>query len=807
METEKEEIKPPKRVYSPAERLARSEIDRLGELMIENRKLAQEYEESGDKERAEEYRKEENRFGLELEKAKAARDRLKNEAVTGEKTDEKEEEALEKTGEKEKTSEDKEGSEKSIQDFMQDLWKKDEKDEKIQNLWEKHAEEELEKELNRTPKEENKEESEQKVIEELNKMPEKEREKVGLGLRNLGFFVEEKKNRFFSLALETAFGKVEKKGTMGRFLSSLSETFGRDAERARKKMEETEKGDKKRLLNMGYLVGNTLKYGRVLADVVGYTVASPLRYVMASGMFFARGAEAAKEARLKNEEVIEKTRIFDIDEAAEEAWKIYEEAKGGRDDVSKEELNEAYKKNIPRDLMRRLKEKPVPGLASGILQKIIKKDIEMSVKRIDGKIKKIEEDASLSDSEKESQKEKIIGKYSKQLKNFDRIVSRYGTVDSLAMGAQYAETGAKAVVAGMMAETFALSVEKLLRSDLGSILGSLGGAEHHDTAATGAQNLKVDAAGHGGVEMAGSGADNPPLDHPGAEHPGGHFDFSKHFEDTQQRTNELLGSQDHIPPMAEIPKEITVKPGESVWKAAETWLKGNGKLDGLNKEQQTYVIDSLKDKLVKGMQNPDMIKPGEKIGFGNKFSLEDVNKAIHGAKGLTPEQMENIKNFQPAVAAPEDTPSFFAQEHLMDARRGEGGMNYPEPVGHEVHELAGGANHSEIPQTEIPQTEIPGELVSQSVDKYFNVPSWTYPEFSDMKMDDFMALKDGGFYDVSEPWSPPWVDYDHDEFSGLQEKITEVYKKLPLTERILEEKLPVEEFIKRNFEKIFPTGE
>jgi len=804
--------KPRNRPYSSAEKHARSEIDRLGGLMVENRKMARKCEKSGDKKRAAEYREKERLFGAEMNKAKEVLEKIKNETVRGAKAAKK--------------------------------------GEKIRDFWEKYAEEELERELSKAAEkkevenpqiedrrlrdeesnvsvlnlnEERKEEARgsereekharKELEKELSKMPEKEREKVGLGLRNLGFFVEEKKNRFFSRVMEAALRKVDERGAMGRFLSSLGETFSRDAERARKKMGEAERGGKGRLLNANYLVGNVLKYGRVLADTVGYTAASPLRYVMAGGMFFARGAEAAKEARLKNEEVIEKTRVFDIDEAAEEAWKIYEEARGGREEVSREELERAYERNIPRDLIRRLKEKPEPGLASGILQKIIKKDVEMWVKRINGKIGKIEKDASLPESEKESRKEKIINKYSKRLKSFDRIVSQYGTVDSLAMGAQYAETGAKALVAGMVAETLALSVEKLLRLDLGSILGSPGGAGHHGAAAGGGRHFGVDTAGHGGTEAAGSGADNPPLNRPGRP------ELGHSIENRPAVGHAASGGSGHGAEkfagakVAEIsggtPESVTVGKGGNIWNSARELVKDPDKFN-----------EAWKNSMVKlpGRDAPihiskiNLVHPGTKIEYvpgrgGGRGYFEikpPEGQSLPNARAQYDftEAIERAKNSRQAV----ENASFPAREHLADAWRGEGGMNYPESAGHGhgigAHGLADGANHAEIPQA-----EIPGELVSQNVDKYFNVPSWTYSEFSNMKLDDFMALKDDGYYDVSEPWTPPWVDYDHDEFSALQEKITDIYKKLPLAERILEEKLPVEEFIKRNFEKIFPTGE
>jgi len=77
-----------------------------------------------------------------------------------------------------------------------------------------------------------------------------------------------------------------------------------------------------------------------------------------------------------------------------------------------------------------------------------------------------------------------------------------------------------------------------------------------------------------------------------------------------------------------VPETITVKPGDSIWKISENWLNDNGKLEGLNEKQKIYVTDFLKDRLIKGMENPDLIHPGDQIDFKNKFKPEDIDKVI-----------------------------------------------------------------------------------------------------------------------------------------------------------------------------------
>lgn len=290
--------------------------------------------------------------------------------------------------------------------------------------------------------EEKLEQEQEEIEKELeNKSPE-EREKIGVSFKNLGFFVQEQKSKAMAWICEQAVSggeKVQEQGTTKRWLAGWAESYRKDEELARKNIEEREKsaGIIKRTQNIGYLSGNILKYGRTVADVVGWTAGSPLRYAMMGAQFFARGAEAAKEARLMNEEVIDKTRL-DINEAADEAYKIYEmaqmKAKEKGEKVSKENLEKAYAENLPKDLLSRL-EKSEPGTAAGILQYVLKKDLVWAIKH--GRVNE------------------------QRLKEYDKMTSRYGTVDALALGAKYAETAGKAAVAGVSIETAALGAQAL----------------------------------------------------------------------------------------------------------------------------------------------------------------------------------------------------------------------------------------------------------------------------------------------------------------------------------------------------------
>jgi len=297
---------------------------------------------------------------------------------------------------------------------------------------------------------------------EIENLSPEEREKIGWGLSTIGFRVEKMKNDFFAKTFgRIANANMDQRAFRTRFCKELGDSFVRDSAAARQKaLEITSAKGKHRLSNANLLFGNIVRYGRVVTDLTGKSLASPLRYVMMGGIATSRIAEAGKEAHLKNEEVIEKTRIEDAEKATEEAWKIYENAqkKEGAENVSAEALKNAYLMEMPKDLQERLQN---PSTANTFIQKILKMDIEGAISRLNKSIEKIENNPKLSDEQKEAKKEQLIAKQRKNLEDYDRIITQYGTVDGLAMAGRYAQTASKTVVAAVTVETLVLSVEKL----------------------------------------------------------------------------------------------------------------------------------------------------------------------------------------------------------------------------------------------------------------------------------------------------------------------------------------------------------
>lgn len=292
-------------------------------------------------------------------------------------------------------------------------------------------------------------ESPEVLEQEIEALPQEEKEKIKLGLRNVGFFMEKGKSEFIAKGLEKCISYVGQEGAMGRFLNEIAETYKNDAQKAEKNMElaeqEGEGGRALQLANYGQVAKNILKFGGLATG----------RGIMGSGALFARGFEAVKEARLKNTEVVERNRM-DVDAAAELAWTLYEKAQvsSGEENPKKDDLEKTYQKNIPAEMLKKLENSGEngAGIASGVMQKFAQKYLEFSAKRMDGKIKKIETNDKFDAKEKEQEIAAMLNKYKNQLKLIDQAVFSTGEIDLLAVGARAGELGGKAMMGVSMAQ-------------------------------------------------------------------------------------------------------------------------------------------------------------------------------------------------------------------------------------------------------------------------------------------------------------------------------------------------------------------
>lgn len=310
------------------------------------------------------------------------------------------------------------------------------------------------------------EEVKNKLAATLEKIPEKDREKIGLGFNNIGFFVKERVNGKIANWAGFLEAKFQNNNTARLAFSAIRESYYRDSADAKRKMEEIASGgDKKAISQTAYVAGGALRFGRIAADFLGYTATLPLRYWTLGAQIASRGVGFIKEARLKSDEVLSKTgrRVEDINEAAEEAWKLYTEAQAesGDKEITAKDLEKTALPERLTSIIERLKKDTEPGVANKIQELVFKKYIEASIGNIGKKLEKIASDTSLTPQERDLKTEQLFSKYSDKLKDFDRILSDQGTVDTLAMLAKYASGTAKAATAAMAVQTLYLSGEKL----------------------------------------------------------------------------------------------------------------------------------------------------------------------------------------------------------------------------------------------------------------------------------------------------------------------------------------------------------
>jgi hypothetical protein len=303
---------------------------------------------------------------------------------------------------------------------------------------------------------------EKEIDQEIEKLSPEDREKIAIGIHNIGFLVEKKKSEWFAESFDWISKKGDQKGTVARFTRGLSDSFKKDAEMAEKKIAAGENAGKiTKLSNYAYLAKNILRPIRLIADVTAMSPTGAQRLVMAGSMVSARITGAMKEARLGNEEVMDQTRIADIEMAEAEAWKIYERAKkkaGPDGNVSALELKTAYLHEIPKDLEERLKNTSV---ADGMIQGILRKHLDFDINRLNKDIEKIENDGKLSPEKIEAKKEQLLRRWEKRLTDYDRVLTQTGTVDGFAMAARYAETSSKNVARVMTAQTLYLTLDKV----------------------------------------------------------------------------------------------------------------------------------------------------------------------------------------------------------------------------------------------------------------------------------------------------------------------------------------------------------
>ncbi len=424
---------------------------------------------------------------------------------------------------------------------------------------------------------------------------------VNAGFAGLGFEINKFKNEKFRDGFAYAASTLGKDKNAGKFFKELSKIFDRDAKAADDSLEALKKDIKegknsflslKNMSGQAALIGNATMYGRLAFDIFGGGIAARVatRFGMGVAMATSVAAEAGKEMRANSEELINSTRVEDIDEAFEQAMKIYEIAKetDGKVDQngnpSKESLDKAYQETIPMDILRRLAQNKKG--TTNFVDKIFRWRIEKVAKKLSDQLDDINA-SSLSKEEKEIKKSNVLYGFlrSPMLKDFDRVVGQAGMVDRSFMLLRTLEQAGKLATYGMIGDT-------LIRSLWSAVPNLVSSVEAAET----------------------TGFSNPVAESVVAK---------PQVNDSSLNAGEVISNVDtKFAPLATfIGMSYEVKAGDNLTTIIYNQLRDSGMLKGLSREENLKIVETFKHKFevadIKALGissgNIDLIKPGEKI--------------------------------------------------------------------------------------------------------------------------------------------------------------------------------------------------
>jgi hypothetical protein len=193
-----------------------------------------------------------------------------------------------------------------------------------------NAAEEKKVEANSPSKEDQEKALAKELVEKFEKMNPQERFNASLRIQNLGFQVEKYKNMTFGGVFSKVGAMAETESTSGKFMQVMGEMFKAKADRNNRTIQALEKlkTEKKgssiftKFSNMSLLTGNAIKAVRIGTAAGFPVITTAMMGAMAAGTVL----EAGKETRLRNQEVINKTRISDENLSDEEqlnSWDAY----------------------------------------------------------------------------------------------------------------------------------------------------------------------------------------------------------------------------------------------------------------------------------------------------------------------------------------------------------------------------------------------------------------------------------------------------------------------------------------------------
>ena len=298
------------------------------------------------------------------------------------------------------------------------------------------------------------------IMEKIEDLPKETQEKIKYGVGDLGFLMSEASNKGISWLVDKAVKKT-KEGTIIRdLLESTKESFDEKADNARKNIENREKGILTKTLGMAGAAGNLLRWGRILH---GYNLSNPIRLAMVASTAIGSSSEIFKRTRIKgfesqNEKDKENIRnlyqsnvtkknieenIIKVDE--EEANIINEkfnQIKKSDQENKDVDIERVYKEALPETLKNRIDKRGISKIS--LIQSFSTHWMESTIEKINKKI---------SEAESEQEKQVILNKYDKMMKDLDVLVNKAGTIDTIDKTLLILEKYSKGLSIALTAET------------------------------------------------------------------------------------------------------------------------------------------------------------------------------------------------------------------------------------------------------------------------------------------------------------------------------------------------------------------
>lgn len=547
--------------------------------------------------------------------------------------------------------------------------------------------------------------SEKEVEKILDSVPEKEKATWLRKIAGAGFGIQQAKNwageqafgfaykKFFESAVDAKKQGKELKGIekarfeAGLLVGSMARHYSEAKDVSEKNKEDFYAGKSKKM-EWAKLAGEGVRAARAVLAPMGM-LRSPVWTLIA----LSRISETAKEHRFEKKKYDESS-----DEVAEDAITMYEQAQkeaqvAGREVPTADDISRVYAKGVIRGTL----ESGTGALTKTAAGLGVKNLIEPVFKEM----KAVEEDASLSASEKQARLTVLARKNEKLIKEVDMLVDRAGSVDAVAYYLRQTGVWTKRISAAVAIETLAEAGYHILLDSIAE------GADASHSANTDVSSLKRPFVASTAYTL-------------------------EHMKDTEGL--DLSGVEAPIPP-------VTIERGGNIWSSA----KDIAEKAGLSKEEFAAAWGESTVKLSDGRIIPiaelNLVHEGDTLSYvsgeGDAAGHFEFNNESHIAYGDT----LNLPGAQESeVVAKMD----FEQEPFVDTVD----VTAPDVATLPPGELSEAEVSTEHIGMESPQ-ELPRKITGTPVDRLAEMGIETY---SAEVIDNELRWYFGQKYQTSELW-------------------------------------------------------